>query len=217
MSNVDDAGITMPADIKPAKEGKEPVRYTPADNIRLIQLVKDAKRADLPIQAALVYVRSKLGKHVSEAKYGRILKFVRSQEAADVWMSEQARFGFVTDFRERKDTAERLLENTQRDLLLEETKNKEERDIDTIMELRKLVMQLNDNVHTYQLGSFVIARIKADVDAAKKVLSGSASPHAINMVKKSGEDTYVIPTNNTSQGSQQGDIRQESEFTETEF
>lgn len=185
--------------------------YTVDEKTRMLQYVKDCVRAGFSERQAITYIEIKLGKPITTNRYYKLKTFLRSQAASDLWMNEQARFGFVTDYRDRIETVQKLLMDRLQDLVLAESGKRETRDTDYINELTRLASELNHELVTLQLGEPVIARIKADIDAANALRATGQQ-----MLDQNG--TYVVPTIKSSQKSRERDIREEQPILpETEF
>src|ERR671931_2847525 len=143
-------------------------KYTKHQKYQLLEAVRDCITYSLTEREALVYIKNRTGgeKELSIRHYYRIKSFVQSEPSTQLWLSQFTKLGFVTEHRKHIDEVNKARSEMWRMILEEHSKPDEEQDKQLIA---KLYSQIQENVKlasALNLGTPVVAQIKAMVDKA---------------------------------------------------
>ena len=134
---------------------------------QLLEAVRDCITYSLTEREALEYIKNRTGgEELSSRHYYRIKSFVQSDPSTQLWLSQFTKLGFVTEHRKHIDEVNKARSEMWRMILEEQSKPDEEQDKQLIA---KLYSQIQENVKlasALNLGTPVVAQIKAMVDKA---------------------------------------------------
>src|ERR671931_2135945 len=133
---------------------------------QLLEAVRDCITYSLTEREALAYIKNRTGDELSTRHYYRIKSFVQSEPSTQLWLSQFTKLGFVTEHRKHIDEVNKARSEMWRMILEEHSKTDEEQDKQLIA---KLYSQIQENVKlasALNLGTPVVAQIKAMVDKA---------------------------------------------------
>src|ERR671931_862850 len=133
---------------------------------QLLEAVRDCITYSLTEREALAYIKNRTGDELSTRHYYRIKSFVQSDPSTQLWLSQFTKLGFVTEHRKHIDEVNKARSEMWRMILEEQSKTDEEQDKQLIA---KLYSQIQENVKlasALNLGTPVVAQIKAMVDKA---------------------------------------------------
>ena len=135
---------------------------------QLLEAVRDCITYSLTEREALAYIKNRTGDELSTRHYYRIKSFVQSEPSTQLWLSQFTKLGFVTEHRKHIDEVNKARSEMWRMILEEKSKPDIEQDKNLIA---KLYSQIEDNLRlasALNLGTPVIAQIKAMVDKANE-------------------------------------------------
>jgi hypothetical protein len=141
-------------------------KYTKHQKHRLVEAVRDCVTYSLTEREALAYIKNRTGDELNRRNYYRIKSFVQSDPSTQLWLSQFTKLGFVTEHRKHIDEVNKARSEMWRMILEEQSKPDEEQDKQLIA---KLYSQIQENVKlasALNLGTPVVAQIKAMVDKA---------------------------------------------------
>jgi hypothetical protein len=133
---------------------------------QLLEAVRDCIIYSLTEREALAYIKNRTGEKLSTRHYYRIKSFVQSDPSTQLWLSQFTKLGFVTEHRKHIDEVNKARSEMWRMILEEQSKPEEKQDKFLIT---KLYAQIQENIKlasALNLGTPVVAQIKAMVDKA---------------------------------------------------
>ena len=138
----------------------------------LIQCITDADIFGLSDREGMKYVEDKTGRAISLTSYQRYKKIALNDNAANAWIDNFARIGFVDHYRKRMNEMETLQKNIYRQLNFELSKKPEEQNKKYIIALSAEIRQNNIHLCHLGIGMPVISKMKEKIDGRKqKILS----------------------------------------------
>jgi len=138
----------------------------------LIQCILDSDLFGLSDKEGMKYVEEKTGRAISLTSYHRYKKIALNDNAANAWIDNFARIGFVDHYRKRMNEMETLQKNIYRQLNLELSKKPEEQNKKYIIALSAEIRQNNIHLCQLGLGMPIIAKMKEKIEGRKqKILS----------------------------------------------
>jgi hypothetical protein len=135
---------------------------------QLLEAVRDCVTYSLTEREALAYVKNRTGEELSIRHYYRIKSFVQSEPSTQLWLSQFTKLGFVTEHRKHIDEINKARSDMWRMILEEQIKPAEQQDK---LLITKLYSQIQENIKlasALNLGTPVVAQIKAMVDKANE-------------------------------------------------
>ena len=150
-------------------------KYTKHQKHRLVEAVRDCVTYSLTEREALAYIKNRTGDELNRRNYYRIKSFVQSDPSTQLWLSQFTKLGFVTEHRKHIDEVNKARSELWRMILVEQSKPDEEQN----KLITKLYSQIQGNIKlasALNLGTPVVAQIKAMVDKAQSASSLSSSP-----------------------------------------
>jgi hypothetical protein len=133
---------------------------------QLLETVRDCITYSLTEREALAYIKNRTGEEISTRHYYRIKSFVQSEPSTQLWLSQFTKLGFVTEHRKHIDEINKARAEMWCMILEEQSKPAEQQDKNLIA---KLYSQIQENIKlasALNLGTPVVAQIKAMVDKA---------------------------------------------------
>src|SRR5919198_3157394 len=135
---------------------------------QLLEAVRECITYSLTEREALAYIKNRTGgeKEISTRHYYRIKSFVQSEPSTQLWLSQFTKLGFVTEHRKHIDEVNKARAEMWRMILKEQIRPAEQQDKFLIA---KLYSQIHENIKlasALNLGTPVVAQIKAMVDKA---------------------------------------------------
>jgi hypothetical protein len=147
-------------------------QFTKEQKHMLIQCIIDCDLFGLSDKDGMKYVEEKTGRSISLTSYQRYKKIALNDNAANAWIDNFARIGFVDHYRKRMNEMETLQKNIYRQLNLELSKKPEEQDKKYIISLSAEIRQNNIHLCHLGIGMPVISKMKERIDGRKqKILS----------------------------------------------
>jgi hypothetical protein len=147
-------------------------QFTKEQKHMLIQCIIDCDLFGLSDKEGMKYVEEKTGRSISLTSYQRYKKIALNDNAANAWIDNFARIGFVDHYRKRMNEMETLQKNIYRQLNLELSKKPEEQDKKYIISLSAEIRQNNIHLCHLGIGMPVISKMKERIDGRKqKILS----------------------------------------------
>src|SRR5919198_4082855 len=143
-------------------------KFTKHQKYQLLEAVRDCVTYSLTEREALAYIKNRTGGELKRRNYYRIKSFVQSEPSTQLWLSQFTKLGFVTEHRKHIDEVNKARSEMWRMILEEKSKPDIEQDKNLIA---KLYSQIEDNLRlasALNLGTPVIAQIKAMVDKANE-------------------------------------------------
>ena len=153
-------------------------KYTKHQKHRLVEAVRDCVTYSLTEREALAYIKNRTGDELNRRNYYRIKSFGQSEPSTQLWLSQFTKLGFVTEHRKHIDEVNKARAEMWRMILEEQSKQAEQQDK---LLMAKLYSQIQKNIKlasALNLGTPVVAQIKAMVD--NKSSSSSSLPSASN-------------------------------------
>jgi hypothetical protein len=136
---------------------------------QLLEAVRDCITYSLTEREALAYIKNRTGgEELSTRHYYRIKSFVQSEPSTQLWLSQFTKLGFVTEHRKHIDEVNKARAEMWRMILEEQLKPAEQQDK---LLIAKLYSQIQENIKlasALNLGTPVVAQIKAMVDKANE-------------------------------------------------
>jgi hypothetical protein len=141
-------------------------KYTKHQKYQLLEAVRDCVTYSLTEREALAYIKNHTGQELNRRNYYRIKSFVQSDPSStQLWLSQFTnKLGFVTEHRKHIDEVNKARSEMWRMILEEQAKPDEQQDKHLIA---KLYSQIQENIKlasALNLGTPVVAQIKAMVD-----------------------------------------------------
>src|ERR671930_1123276 len=144
-------------------------KYTKHQKYQLLEAVRDCVTYSLTEREALAYIKNRTGgEELSTRHYYRIKNFVQSEASTQLWLSQFTKLGFVTEHRKHIDEVNKARAEMWRMILKEQIRPAEQQDKFLIA---KLYSQIQENIKlasALNLGTPVVAQIKAMVDKANE-------------------------------------------------
>jgi hypothetical protein len=112
----------------------------------------------------LAYIKNRTGLEISRRHYYNIKDFAQSEPSTQLWLSQFTKLGFVTEHRKHIDEVNKARAEMWRMILQEQLKPAEQQDK---LLIAKLYSQIQENIKlasALNLGTPVVAQIKAMVD-----------------------------------------------------
>jgi hypothetical protein len=168
---------------------------TPVE-IRLVKkLVSDCISFNLKPAEAMMYIEKGLGKPISMPSYSQYRTKLQSEATAESWLRRYTRIQYVIDHRQMIDDAEKVYHDSMNRFFIESLRTvRNER---LIMAIKYDIREHGRYLNELRESTPIVASIKAQIDAANKILEGG--------VKGNGQK---------SSDSQQGDIQAASEASD---
>jgi hypothetical protein len=134
---------------------------------QLLETVRDCVTYSLTESEALEYIKNRTGEELSTRHYYRIKGFVQSDPSlTQLWLSQFTKLGFVTEHRKHIEEVNKARAEMWRMILEEQVKPADQQDK---LLIAKLYSQIQENIKlasALNLGTPVVAQIKAMVDKA---------------------------------------------------
>lgn len=147
-------------------------QFTKEQKHMLMQCITDADIFGLSDKEGIKYVEEKTGRSISLTSYHRYKKIALNDNAANAWIDNFARIGFVDHYRKRMNEMETLQKSIYRQLNLELSKKPEEQNKKYIIALSSEIRQNNLHLCQLGLGIPIIAKMKEKILGRKqKILS----------------------------------------------
>jgi hypothetical protein len=143
-------------------------KYTKHQKYQLFEAVRDCITYSLTEREALAYVKNRTGDELNRRNYYRIKSFVQSEPSTQLWLSQFTKLGFVTEHRKHIDEVNKARAEMWHIILEEQLKPDEQQDK---LLIAKLYSQIQENIKlasALNLGTPVVAQIKAMVDKANE-------------------------------------------------
>jgi murein DD-endopeptidase MepM/ murein hydrolase activator NlpD len=140
--------------------------YTKQQQYQLLEAVRDCITYSLTEREALAYIKNRTGLEISRRHYYNIKDFAQSEPSTQLWLSQFTKLGFVTEHRKHIDEVNKARAEMWRMILKEQIRPAEQQDKFLIA---KLYSQIHENIKlasALNLGTPVVAQIKAMVDKA---------------------------------------------------
>ena len=134
----------------------------------LNSLIQDSITYRLTINESLAYIKSRLGKEISEPCYKKRKAKVLSDESTNLWLNHFTRIGFVTSHKESIENIQRLLNDSLRQFLIQTSRRTEQRDEDIILKLKSDIRENTKLLSELSLGTPILASIKAKLEQKEK-------------------------------------------------
>jgi hypothetical protein len=155
-------------------------KYTKHQKHRLVEAVRDCVTYSLTEREALAYIKNRTGDELNRRNYYRIKSFGQSEPSTQLWLSQFTKLGFVTEHRKHIDEVNKARAEMWR-MILEEQQIKPAEQQDKLL-IAKLYSQIQENIKlasALNLGTPVIAQIKAMVDKASSNNNNNESNKAL--------------------------------------
>ena len=153
-------------------------KFTKHQKYQLVEAVRDCVTYSLTEREALVYIKNRTGcDELNRRNYYRIKSFVQSEPSTQLWLSQFTKLGFVTEHRKHIDEVNKARSDMWHMILEEQSKPEEKQDKHLIA---KLYSQIQDNIKlasALNLGTPVVAQIKAMVDNNNKESNNNEQSH----------------------------------------
>ena len=147
-------------------------QFTKEQKHMLMQCIIDCDLFGLSDKEGMKYIEEKTGRAISLTSYHRYKKLALNDNAANAWIDNFARIGFVDHYRKRMNEMETLQKNIYRQLNLELSKKPEEQNKKYIISLSAEIRQNNIHLCQLGLGMPIIAKMKEKIEGRKqKILS----------------------------------------------
>ena len=147
-------------------------QFTKEQKHMLMQCIIDCDLFGLSDKEGMNYIEEKTGRAISLTSYHRYKKLALNDNAANAWIDNFARIGFVDHYRKRMNEMETLQKNIYRQLNVELSKKPEEQNKKYITSLSSEIRQNNIHLCQLGLGMPIIAKMKEKIDGRKqKILS----------------------------------------------
>ena len=147
-------------------------QFTKEQKHMLMQCIIDCDLFGLSDKEGMIYIEEKTGRAISLTSYHRYKKIALNDNAANAWIDNFARIGFVDHYRKRMNEMETLQKNIYRQLNLELSKKPEEQNKKFIISLSAEIRQNNIHLCQLGLGMPIIAKMKEKIEGRKhKILS----------------------------------------------
>jgi len=145
-------------------------KVTKRDKDALNQLVLDCSMYNFNERDALVYIKTRFGKGISDRTYRRYKANLENGNISQEWMKNFTRIGFVVTQQQVFEGAKHLLESTMRRLLREENKEEDKQDDYLILKLKEEIRQESKLVSEFSLGTPILSNIKEQMQNLEKRL-----------------------------------------------
>ena len=147
-------------------------QFTKEQKHMLMQCIIDCDLFGLSDKEGMIYIEEKTGRAISLTSYHRYKKLALNDNAANAWIDNFARIGFVDHYRKRMNEMETLQKNIYRQLNLELSKKPEEQNKKYIIALSSEIRQNNIQLCQLGLGMPIIAKMKEKIEGRNsKILS----------------------------------------------
>jgi hypothetical protein len=151
--------------------------HTKHKKYQLLDAVRDCITYSLTEREALAHIKNRTGseKEISTRHYYRIKNFVQSDPSTQLWSSQFTKLGFVTEHRKHIDEVNKARADMWHMILEEQSKPAEQQDK---LLIAKLYSQIQENIKlasALNLGTPVVAQIKAMVDKASSSANNNES------------------------------------------
>lgn len=134
---------------------------TERDKQALQALVSDCVNYGLSEKEAMIYIKQRFGKEISQRNYYKYKQIVENGEHANDWLNYFTKVGFLVEHKKIIDSIEMIYQDTIKDYLMEQsqpTKNKYQ-----IRQLRLDILDISKLLQELTLGTPIVAQIRAKI------------------------------------------------------
>ena len=161
-------------------------QFTKEQKHMLIQCIIDCDLFGLSDKEGMKYVEEKTGRAISLTSYQRYKKIALNDNAANAWIDNFAKIGFVDHYRKRMNEMETLQKNIYRQLNLELSKKPEEQNKKYIISLSAEIRQNNIHLCQLGLGMPIIAKMKEKIEGRKQKI--------LSLVNDNNKNSHLLPS-----------------------
>lgn len=134
----------------------------------LNSLIQDSIIYRLSINESLAYIKSRLGKAISEPCYKKRKAKALSDESTQIWLNHFTRIGFVKHHKEQIEIIEKIQQDSLRKFLIETSRRQELRNEELIHKLKQDIRENTKLLSELGLGTPILASIKAKLEQKEK-------------------------------------------------
>ncbi|MGI9009988.1 MAG: hypothetical protein ACR2F1_02225 [Nitrososphaeraceae archaeon] len=152
----------------------------------LTQCILDCNLFGFSDKEGMKYIEEKTGRAISLTSYQRYKRITLNDNAANAWINNYVRIGFVEHYRKRMNEMETLQTSIYRELILELSKKPEEQNKKYIIALSAEIRQNNIHLCQLGLGMPIIAKMKERIEGRNhKILS---------LVDDNNKNNHLLPS-----------------------
>jgi len=133
----------------------------------LLKLVGNCITYNLKPEAELLYVKQELGVEVNIRTINKYKKQLREDETTRKWYSDFARFRFVNKHAKMMDDLDRMYDDTNRQIFVEQMKSP--RNEGVIIRLKTLLIDIMIQIGEFSADTPTMDAIRAKIDKANKI------------------------------------------------
>ncbi len=161
-------------------------QFSKEQKFMLTQCILDCNLFGFSDKEGMKYIEEKTGRAISLTSYQRYKRITLNDNAANAWINNYVRIGFVEHYRKRMNEMETLQTSIYRELILELSKKPEEQNKKYIIALSAEIRQNNIHLCQLGLGMPIIAKMKERIEGRNhKILS---------LVDDNNKNNHLLPS-----------------------
>jgi hypothetical protein len=161
-------------------------QFTKEQQHMLLQCILDCDLFGLSDLEGMKYIEEKMGRTISLTSYHRYKKIALNDNAANAWINNFAKIGFVDHYRKRIHEMETLQKDIYRQLNSELSKKPEEQNKKYIIALSSEIRQNNIQLCQLGLGMPIIAKMKEKIEGRKQKI--------LSIVDDNNKKSHLLPS-----------------------